>query len=265
MSLKQKSYVKPGGSQRNTLDDLLFQQHPLQMFILDAQNNIIKANRSAAEFFKLNSEEFFGKHISLVIPGFTPEDCPCKGVNDSADYTYTFQPFNKGKIKYALVTVIYSLHKSPAFTDLAFRAELEMLLKNIAASFINIKTEKIDSAIDNALELIGKIAGADRSYLFLYNKELLTMSNTHEWCNEGIEPQKENLKDIPTSALSWWSENIFNNNHIYIPSVEQMPDEAGTEKEVLEAQDIKSLIVVPVFYEVEVLGFIGLDYVKDYK
>jgi|GEM_PF-1099855 len=268
MSLKQKSYVEPGGVKRNTLDDLLFQQHPLQMFILDAQNNIIKANKSAAEFFNINIKDLCGRHISGVIPDFNfsiTESSPNNRLTSLSDFTYSCQPFSEGKTQYVLVTIIDSLHTSSGFSDLSFRAELEMLLKNIAASFININTDKIDFAICNALELIGKIVGADRSYLFIYNKDVLTMSNTHEWCADGIKPAIDNLKDIPLSALPWWSENIFNVNHIYIPFVSQMPEEAKAEKELLEAQEIKSLIVVPVFYETEVLGFIGLDYVKHYK
>ena len=44
---------------------------------------------------------------------------------------------------------------------------------------------------------IGEYMNADRSYIFQYDQELQTATNTYEWCRNGISSEMENLKDIP--------------------------------------------------------------------
>lgn len=85
------------------------------------------------------------------------------------------------------------------------------------------------------------------------------MSNTHEWVKEGVPSEKESLKYIPTDIFPWWMNKINNQEAIYIPSVEELPIEANAEKEILEPQGIKSLIVVPMIYSNGVIGYIGFD------
>ncbi|WP_094228942.1 hypothetical protein [Methanolobus psychrotolerans] len=46
---------------------------------------------------------------------------------------------------------------------------------------------------------------------------------------------------------------------IYIKDVSSMPGEAAAEKEILEMQDITSLLVLPVHISGKIAGFIGLD------
>jgi len=47
------------------------------------------------------------------------------------------------------------------------------------------------------LEDIGKLSGASRAYLFLFNEDGDTMDNAHEWCAEGVSPQIDNMKNCP--------------------------------------------------------------------
>ncbi|MBD3214340.1 MAG: hypothetical protein GF311_17145 [Candidatus Lokiarchaeota archaeon] len=71
------------------------------------------------------------------------------------------------------------------------RSKYEKVISQISAKFT--KNYDFNSAINETLEKIGSLSGTDRSYLFLISKEEDTMSNTHEWCAEGVEPQKEIL------------------------------------------------------------------------
>jgi DNA-binding CsgD family transcriptional regulator len=54
--------------------------------------------------------------------------------------------------------------------------------------------------------------------------------------------------------------NAFEN--IHIPCVSDLPTEASAEKEILQSQDIQSLIVVPVISGGSLLGFMGFDSVR---
>ena len=139
----------------------------------------------------------------------------------------------------------------------------ERLTTTVSNSFINLPTSKIDCMVQETLQIIGEQVGADRSYVFLFSDDLSLMDNTHEWCAEGIEPQIDNLKELPTGIFPWWMERINNNEIIHIPRIDQMPKEAAAEREILEAQGIQSLIVIPLATGATPFGYIGFDAVRD--
>jgi two-component system cell cycle sensor histidine kinase/response regulator CckA len=138
----------------------------------------------------------------------------------------------------------------------------EQLVSALSNQFITLRYEKIDELINNTLRLIGEFVLADRSYIFQFRNELSLMDNSYEWCAEEIAPQIDQLQDIPTDIAPWWMEHIKNNRVIHIPRISEMPEEAAAEKEILESQDIKSLIVIPLIAGSNPFGYIGFDAVK---
>jgi PAS domain S-box-containing protein len=140
--------------------------------------------------------------------------------------------------------------------------EFERLTTILSKRFINLPFEQIDRTIQSTLQLVGEQVLADRSYVFQFSDDLQMMDNTHEWCATGTEPQIDNLKDLPTDIFPWWMEKLKSNEIIHIPQIEQMPEEASAEKEILESQDIKSLIVIPLASGSIPFGYIGFDAVK---
>ncbi len=155
--------------------------------------------------------------------------------------------------------------KKLAEQKLQYRESFEKLINEISSTLINIPYTAIDEQIEILLFKIGEFIGVDRAYIFLIDPQEPEMSNSHEWSRTGISQQKENLQHIPVSLLPWWMEKVSTNQLINIPDIGAMPREAATEKEFLEAQDIKSLIVVPLINQLKVTGFIGFDAVTQYR
>lgn len=127
----------------------------------------------------------------------------------------------------------------------------------IASSFVSL--DSTDTIIDTALQALGEVCGAGRAYVFLFDDAEETMDNTHEWCSPGVEPQIEMLTDLPVAMFPWWVAKLRNNETILVEDVSQMPPEATAEREILEEQDIKSVLVLPIHREERLAGFIGLD------
>ncbi len=103
---------------------------------------------------------------------------------------------------------------------------------------------------------------ADRSYIFQFYDNRRLMDNTHEWCAEGIEPQIDMLKKLPTEAFLWLTKKIYNNEIIIVPKVSELPDDAKAERDILQEQDIHSLILIPLASGTVPFGYIGFDAVK---
>jgi two-component system cell cycle sensor histidine kinase/response regulator CckA len=147
-----------------------------------------------------------------------------------------------------------------------FLREFQNLIMTISTSFINLGPDQIDHGIRHALERIGKFALVDRSYVFLFSENGSRMDNTHEWCAPGIESQIERLKAIRVDeALPWFSEIIKRHEVFYAPRIADLPPEASAEKERFQLQGIQSLVIVPMVYGANLIGFLGFDSVHAEK
>lgn len=146
--------------------------------------------------------------------------------------------------------------------SLRYQAAFEELLSNISTRFINLKNDEIDNEIENTLRYVGEFVGADRAYLFQVKHHKGIMSNTSEWCAEGIESQMQRLQDLPLNEYSWWTDQLEKNEYIRIPSVPARPEKNAQEKTRMLSGDIQSLLVVPMSYRGRIKGFLGFDQVK---
>ena len=71
------------------------------------------------------------------------------------------------------------------------------------------------------------------------------------------------LVDMPKEEFPWWIKTISEGRDIVINDVAKMPEEAIAERNIISAQDVVSLLVIPIFYEGSANGFIGLDCVRE--
>ncbi len=145
--------------------------------------------------------------------------------------------------------------------SLRHRLAVENAITDISSRFIG--TADFDTAINYALERIGGLSGACRSYLFLFRDDGKTMDNTHEWCAEGVSSQIENCQGAPMEAFRWSLTQLQEGRLLPIPDVSALPEAAVNEKAMLQSQDIKSLIMMPVHLAGRVMGFLGFDNVKE--
>lgn len=143
--------------------------------------------------------------------------------------------------------------------DLARRIKFERLVTKFSIDFINLSLDDIHSHINMLLAEVGQHVGADRSYVFLFNLETETMSNTHEWCQEGIEPQIQDLQNLSFEDYDYWISRILEHETLHIPDTSQLPPESGHLKQTLMEGQIKSLIGLPLVNAGIILGFIGFD------
>lgn len=148
----------------------------------------------------------------------------------------------------------------PETLSLSKETEYQQLMLDLSMSFINLKVENLDQATQQALARMALFFEADRAYVFSYDFELNTGSNTHEWCAPGIEPAIEQLQNLPAEGMADWLEAHKAGKPLLVPDVEQLP--AGQLRAILEPQGIKSLLTAPLMNGRECIGFVGFDSVR---
>jgi PAS domain S-box-containing protein len=139
---------------------------------------------------------------------------------------------------------------------------------NLLEAVASISTTLLSSRIESSdwgeiLSSLGKAASVDRSYLFQIHKhpQLGTpaMSQTAEWNSGNAAPQIRNpkLQNFPfnESGYGRWLEKLLAGQEIS-GLVGEFPEE---EQQMLIAQEIRSLVVVPIFASEQLWGFLGFD------
>lgn len=125
-----------------------------------------------------------------------------------------------------------------------------------------VDNKNIIEAISNGLEMLGMATGVDRVYLFQnsFNEEIgeNVTSQRFEWNSGGSVPQIDNpdLQNVPFSAVADFIDRM-EGNKVFSSLIKDIPD--GFFKEALEAQDIVSIIIVPIYCDEEFWGFVGFD------
>ena len=152
--------------------------------------------------------------------------------------------------------------RKQAEAALRYRGDLENLITDISTRFINLPPTSSDDGINDALRRIGEFVGADRSYVFLSFDNLKTASDTHEWCAEGIPSARHELQNLPTELFPWFMRFLYRGEALHIPSVADLPPEARLEKEMIQRQQVQSLVCVPMAYQDSLIGLVGFDSVR---
>jgi len=142
---------------------------------------------------------------------------------------------------------------------------LYQLVAVISKIMLKSSYEGLPQAFDRSLKYIGEFMDVDRVYLFSLSQDGKKMSNDYEWCHANVEPAIEMLQDLDVAIFPWWIKQLNHEQIIQIEDVNTMDDNQLAEREILQAQGIRSVLVVPLFLEHKLNGFLGFDYVRHNK
>jgi signal transduction histidine kinase/DNA-binding response OmpR family regulator len=139
----------------------------------------------------------------------------------------------------------------------------DRLLQGIATATHSLLTiTDYYQSVQAALEALGPATGVDRIYIFENHSsphtETAVSSQRWEWVRSGIKPEIDNpeLQNIPyQDILPRWYETLSQGQ----PIVGLVKDFPIAERQLLEPQDILSILVVPIFIKDLFWGFTGFD------
>jgi len=132
---------------------------------------------------------------------------------------------------------------------------IQQIISRVSAGFLDGGTN--EETVDAALAALGQHARGDRAYVFRIDGRLA--DNTHEWCRDGISPQKTLLQRMPAEDFAFFTKPLREGRPLWIPSVDELPAEAAVERESFRAQGIDRLLAVPMLRSGTLLGFLGID------
>ncbi len=111
------------------------------------------------------------------------------------------------------------------------------------------------------LAMLGQIAEVDRMYVFENHRDAdgnLLMSQRAEWCAAGISSRLADplLQNLPYATVAPRWQEILQRGEVINGDIANSP---AAERDFLAAQDIRSILVIPMIANGEFFGFIGFD------
>ena len=138
-------------------------------------------------------------------------------------------------------------------------------LNNISYTLLSfLQNNNTSEIINKILQDILQVFKAGRAYIIEYDSEIKTQTCTFEVVDNNIEKEQTLITDLATTDNVWWTEQIMSGHSIVLSTLDDLPEEAASEKEFLALQSIKSLIVVPLVSPQGAWGYVGIDVVEDF-
>lgn len=132
-------------------------------------------------------------------------------------------------------------------------------LSELALRLAGANELDIDAAVNEALAVLAELAGAERSYITLYHDDG-TFENTHEWTATGVLPQLPVIQQLKSDDFAFSYQLALNGDVLAAPDLDDLPDEAGAERESFAAFGVRAVLQVPIVVDGEGIGLIGFNH-----
>ena len=211
------------------------------------------------------------RDLASILGGEAPHDTrrPVSTVMRTApggivDVEYTSAPTEHDGATAALVFARDVTDQSAAAEAIALQAEFNALITDVSRSFINSDEETVSAEIERSLGRIGRYAGVDRAYVVMF-EGTESMTNTHEWVDEGVPTRIPELQLVPVSLYPWITTRLKDQRDVHLPDIRLARELDVEESRTLQSAGIRSLLIVPMAVSGRVVGFLGFDSIRQVK
>lgn len=242
------------------------------VYVVDLENyGLVYVNARGREAYGLDGEPYLGKKCYQTLQGCA---LPCAVCENSRLHPGEFLEWRQchpalGKFLERKCTLIeengrrYRFELAIDLGDIGWQKEPRMELDSTNAMVnevlrISLQADKPENSILGLVECLGRFLRGERVYIFEETRSG-TLSNTYEWCAQGVSRQMENLQNISQEVPMQWYRRFENGENVLIHELEDVRKKDPRLYEYLVPQGIHSLVVSPLIDKKRVIGFYGID------
>jgi signal transduction histidine kinase/CheY-like chemotaxis protein len=142
--------------------------------------------------------------------------------------------------------------------SLQARLDLEKMIADISAQFINLSRARIDDEIQDGLARVAQYAGVDRARIVVDGAETTRLRRSYLWLRPGVGLACG--RDDDALPMPWNLPCYERQGCVHVPQVQSLP--ASPEKSHLQARGIRSWLCIPMGYAGKRIGFLTLEAVS---
>jgi len=255
----------------------LFNLIPVSTFVISTDSiTIVDVNKESLNLYGYTKKELIGSHITKIDKDISSEKIKeitsILDQNKEANFEAVHTTKDKQKIHVIVNISKIILDEKDYFlavhSNITNKIQIQNELqkhKEALESVVTIQNELISNSdfntiVNNMLRVMCNSLSVERAYIFknsIFDNKLVA-SQKFEYAQDGIEAQINNqeLQNMPYQEyIPRWEEQLSSNN-IIEGLVQDFPKK---EREILEDQNIRSILVMPILKNNEWSGFIGFD------
>jgi len=149
--------------------------------------------------------------------------------------------------------------KKKVDATLKHRLRMEEIISSASSRFIDVKVQDTDATITDTLKEIGTFVQADRTYLTILSPDGDVVEQYFEWHCHECTTLKERIMGMSMKPLQWIMGKLRHDEHLHVPSVKDLPDEAKAEREIWQEHGVHSVLVIPLREEGILKGYLGFN------
>ncbi len=253
---------------------------PAMIFYKDKENRYVRVNKILADSIGLPKEQIEGKRLEDLLPEqaehyWQDDQEVIASGRPKTDIIEIFEtkigprwvktdkfPYkdNEGNV-IGIIGFAIDITERKRAEDELYRRDAIISAESFAAGEF-LKALTWEQNIQEVLEKLGQATEVSRVYIFENRQgpegEVLA-SQRYEWTAPGIAPQIENpaLQNLSFSGAGFGSwQELLARGEIAYGKVKDMPEK---ERLFLSAEDIRSIVLVPIFVGEKWWGFFGFD------
>ncbi|AKF07912.1 sigma 54-interacting transcriptional regulator [Sandaracinus amylolyticus] len=138
------------------------------------------------------------------------------------------------------------------------RLRFEQLLSRISTSLIEASAARLDDAIGSALRMLAQAMEVDRAYVYEIDEETATARSVYQHAEPGVPEIKTRVWSFAKDA-AWGLAELRAGRALVVPRVEELPERAAAERDVLLAGGVRSLLIAPMRVGDRLIGIVGTD------
>ena len=250
------------------------------VMVIDENGDIVYATPSCKATYGYTESELIGRSAYSLVH---PDDVSKMKVymhsvlhsDETTDCNYRICRKNGewANVKAVIVNMLHDPHINGyvvTYTDVTEQTRAQQRIEyNLAKQqtlnrimFPLQSSEITPEVINNAIAEVGRFA--DVSKVFILEKSFDGKSSgiTCEWCNTDIAPQKDRLQQIPVDLFNPWSADFSGGIIFRYPgniNNTKRKDINTYLRETMFPEDMRSLIVLPLFVDGNLCGYLGFS------
>lgn len=142
---------------------------------------------------------------------------------------------------------------------------MERLITQVSTSFVSSSAENLHAKITEMMALVGEELNVDRCSLLEFTPSRENMTINHQWCRDGIDPEKQHYVSMPLQNYPWLAKQILTGKYIFVPDVANLPEEAAVERADLQRQRIRTLLMIPTKLFKQITGYLVFAHAREIR
>jgi len=203
-------------------------------------------------------------YLHTVLPNEKNADCTYRICRKNGEWanvrTVAVNMLNDPHINGYVFTTTDITEQTRAQQRIEYNLAKQQLLNRIMVPLQ--KTEIVSEAINDAIAQVGRFADVSKVIIFEKSYDGKSSSMTYEWCNTGIISRIERLQQISVDLFNPWTMEFSCGIIHRYPGMLSNPELKGVNpylKETIFSEDMKSLIVLPLFVNGGLCGYLGFS------